>query len=228
MSNHFVPMTPALEDYITSRSTRRDPLLTELFEETARLGDIKRMQIAELQGTFMSLLTRALGAERAVEIGTFTGYSAISVARALPEHGKLLCCDVSEEWTAIARRYFARAGLEHKIDLRIGPALTTLRALPVEPLFDLGFIDADKENQGRYFEEIFARLKPNGVILLDNVLRDGRVIDEKSQDPSIQAVRAANDAIARDPRVEVAMLPIADGLTLVRKRAPGERPVSAA
>jgi caffeoyl-CoA O-methyltransferase len=218
-------MTEALEDYITSRSTARDPLLAALADETARLGGVAIMQIAALQGTFMALMTQAIGARRAVEIGTFTGYSAICIARALPADGRLLCCDVSEQWTAVARRYFEQAGVSSKIDLRIAPALTTLRALPAEPdrpLFDIGFIDADKENQGRYFEEVLKRLRPGGLILIDNVLREGDVLDDSQQDPSIQAVRALNDALPHDRRVEVAMLPIADGLSVVRKRLPSE------
>jgi predicted O-methyltransferase YrrM len=219
MSRHFLPITQELEDYITSRSTRRDPLLTALAEETAALGDIARMQIAELQGSFMGLLTRAISARRAIEIGTFTGYSAICVARALPDDGKLLCCDVDEDWTRIARRYFDKAGIAHKIDLRLAPALTTLAALPAEtPPFDIGFIDADKKNQGRYFEKILERLRPGGLILIDNVLRHGDVIDPNKSGEDLAAVRALNDALPRDPRVEVVMLPIADGLTLVRKR----------
>jgi caffeoyl-CoA O-methyltransferase len=219
MSRHFVPITEALEDYITSHSTRRDPLLSELAQETAALGDIARMQIAELQGSFMGLLTRAISAQRAVEVGTFTGYSAICVARALPENGKLLCCDVSEEWTRIARRYWERAGLSHKIELRLQPALETLAALPEDaPPFDIGFIDADKKNQGRYYEAVLRRLRPGGLILIDNVLRHGDVIDPREQGEDIAAVRALNDALPKDPRVEVVMLPIADGLSLVRKR----------
>jgi len=211
-------MTPALEDYLTRHSTRRDALLTELAAETAQLGEVQVMQIAELQGSLMSLLTGAIAAVRAIEIGTFTGYSAICIARALPAHGKLLCCDVSDEWTSIARRYFAKAGVAHKIDLRIGPALDTLRALPVEPLFDIGFIDADKVNQRNYYEEVLLRLRSGGLLLIDNVLREGRVLDASLHDPALSAVRACNDAVAADPLVEVAMLPIADGLTVIRKR----------
>lgn len=218
MSTHFVPMTPALEDYLTRQSTRRDALLAELAAETAQLGEVQVMQIAELQGSLMSLLTGAIAAVRAIEIGTFTGYSAICIARALPAHGTLLCCDVSDEWTSIARRYFAKAGVAHKIDLRIGPALDTLRALPVEPLFDIGFIDADKVNQRNYYEEVLLRLRSGGLLLIDNVLREGRVLDASLHDPALSAVRACNDAVAADPRVEVAMLPIADGLTVIRKR----------
>lgn len=165
MSRHFVPMTEALEAYITSHSTRRDPILAALAEETAQLGDIARMQIAELQGTFMGLLARAIGARRAVEVGTFTGYSAIAVARALPQDGKLLCCDISDEWTRIARRYFEKAGVAHKIDLRIAPALETLRALPAhpeEPLFDFGFIDADKKTRDCTLKRSISAYAPVG------------------------------------------------------------------
>jgi caffeoyl-CoA O-methyltransferase len=219
MSRHFVPLTHELEDYITSRSSRRDPLLTELAEETARLGDSARMQIAELQGTFMGLLTRAISARRAVEIGTFTGYSSICVARALPADGKLLCCDVSEEWTSIARRYWQKAGVAHKIELRLAPALETLAALPANsPPFDIGFIDADKKNQGHYYDEVLKRLRPGGLLFIDNVLRGGSVLDPAEKDADIEAVRALNDRLPKDPRVEVVMLPIADGLTLLRKR----------
>lgn len=224
MSGSFVPMTPELQHYITSRSTASDPLLQELAEETARLGGVSVMQIASLQGAFMNMLAHAIGARSAVEVGTFTGYSAICVARALPADGRLLCCDVSEEWTNVARRYFARAGVADKIDLRIGPALDTLRALPEWPMFDLGFVDADKKNQGNYFEEILRRLRPGGLILLDNVLRQGRVIDEAHSDPDLNAVRELNDKLPKDPRVEVVMLPIADGLSLVRKLPVGKSP----
>ncbi|HMY58308.1 MAG TPA: O-methyltransferase [Pseudomonadota bacterium] len=211
-------MTPALEEYLTSHSTRRDDVLSALAQETAQLGDVSVMQIAELQGSLLSLLVRATSAVRAIEVGTFTGYSAICVARALPPHGKLLCCDVSDEWTQIARRYFAQAKVEDKIDLQIGPALETLRRLPQEPLFDIGFIDADKVNQQNYYEEVLTRLRSGGLLLIDNVLRDGRVTDPTQSDPSLDSVRACNDAVARDPRVEVVMLPIADGLSLIRKR----------
>jgi caffeoyl-CoA O-methyltransferase len=222
MSGDFVPITPKLQEYITSRSTPSDPLLRELAEETAALGSISVMQIAELQGTFMGLLVRAIRATRIVEIGTFTGYSAICMARALPEGGRILCCDISEEWTRIARRYFERAGVKSKIDLRIGPALDTLRALPREPQFDLGFIDADKANQANYFEEILARLRPDGLILLDNTLWHGSVADPSQSDPNLEGLRALNDRLPEDPRVEAVLLPIADGLTVVRKRAEGE------
>ena len=222
MSGDFVAITPELQEYITSRSTPGDALLRELQQETAALGGISVMQIAELQGTFMGLLVRAISARRIVEIGTFTGYSAICMARALPADGRILCCDVSDEWTRIARRYFQRAGVADKIDLRIGPALDTLRALPDEPIFDLGFIDADKRNQGNYYEEILRRLRPNGLLLIDNTLRSGRVLGASQGNPDLEAVQALNDKLPGDPRVEAVLLPIADGLTLVRRRAAAE------
>src|SRR5262245_35829097 len=158
MSTSFLPLTPLLEAYIHSSSTASDPLLNALAEETAALGGIRVMQISSLQGAFMNLLARAISAQRAIEIGTFTGYSALCVARALPPDGKLLACDISEEWTRVARRYWQQAGVADKIDLRIGPALDTVRSLPKEPQFDFGFIDADKQNQALYFEELIARL----------------------------------------------------------------------
>jgi caffeoyl-CoA O-methyltransferase len=166
----------------------------------------------------MSLLVRAVGAKSAVEVGTFTGYSALCIARGLPDDGRLLACDVSEEWAAIARRYWQRAGVEKKIELRLGPALETLRALPVEPHFDLGFIDADKPSYPAYYAEILARLRPGGLILVDNVLWMGRVADPAADDPATAAIRAFNDRVAADPRVDCVMLPISDGLTLLRKR----------
>lgn len=219
MSGQFVAITPELQEYLTSRSTRRDAVLTDLAAETATLGWAHVMQIAELQGSFMSLLVRTIGAKRAIEIGTFTGYSAICIARALPDDGQLLCCDVSDEWTQIARRYFQRAGVAKKIDLKLAPALETLAALPQDaPPFDFGFIDADKKNQGNYYEAIVQRLRPGGILCVDNVLREGRVLDESDQDPDLLAVRALNDALPHDPRVEVVMLPIADGLTIIRKK----------
>jgi caffeoyl-CoA O-methyltransferase len=176
------------------------------------------MQIAVEQGAFLTLLARILGARRAVEVGTFTGYSAISIARGLAPDGQLLCCDVSEEWTAIARRYFARAGLAERITLRIAPALETLRALPRTPEIDFAFIDADKPSYRVYYEELLPRLRPNGVIGFDNVLWMGHVIDSSDTSESTRAIRELNDFLVRDERVETAMLPVSDGLTLVRKR----------
>jgi caffeoyl-CoA O-methyltransferase len=176
------------------------------------------MQIAPEQGAFMALVTRLIGARRAVEVGTFTGYSSLSIARALPEDGTLLCCDVSEEWTAVARSYWERAGVDAKIELRIAPALDTLRSLPGGEQFDLAFIDADKENYPNYYDEVLARLRPNGIILVDNTLWMGAVIDPDATDDQTNTIRAFNDAVATDDRVDSVILTVGDGLTLVRKR----------
>ena len=189
-----------------------------LIEETARLGPIAVMQIAPEQGAFLTMITRLLGVRDAVEVGTFTGYSALAIARGLAPNGHLLCCDVSEEWTAIARRAWERAGVDDRIELRIAPAVETLRALPDTPRFDLGFIDADKANYAIYYEEILARTRPGGLILVDNVLWSGAVVDDSRQDENTRAIRAFNTAVAADPRVDCVMTPISDGLTLLRKR----------
>jgi len=218
MSDKFISMTSALHDYVEQQSVRRDSVMERLVEETAALGELAQMQIAPDQGAFLTLLVRAVGARSAVEVGTFTGYSAISIARGLPEDGRLLCCDVSEEWTAIARRYFRETGVERNIELRIAPALETLRALPATPQFDFAFIDADKTSYVAYYEEIFLRLRPGGLIAIDNVLWGGKVADPSDQSESTCAIRALNDRVAGDPRVDAVILPIADGLTLARKR----------
>ncbi len=187
-------------------------------ETKTRAGDFAGMQIAPEQGAFMTILTRLLTVRSAVEVGTFTGYSALSIARGLAPGGRLLCCDISEEWTALAREAWAKAGVADRIELRIGPALDTLRALPTEPTIDLAFIDADKGNYANYYEELLARLRPNGAILVDNTLWRGTVIDATSQDQNLLAIRAFNDLVAADDRVDTVLLPISDGLTLLRKR----------
>jgi caffeoyl-CoA O-methyltransferase len=176
------------------------------------------MQIAVEQGAFLTLLGHVIGARRAIEVGTFTGYSAISIARGLTPGGRLLCCDVNEEWTDVARRYWTRAGLGDRIELRLAPALETLATLPRTPDVDLVFIDADKTSYRAYYEELLVRLSPRGVMVFDNVLWGGSVIDPNDRDESTVALRELNDFVARDPRVEAIMLPIADGLTLVRRR----------
>jgi caffeoyl-CoA O-methyltransferase len=211
-------LSAAVHDYLVRHGTPPDPVLRDLAEETARLGPISIMQIAPEQGAFMTLLARAIGARRAVEVGTFTGYSALCIARGLPDDGHLLACDVSEEWTSIARRHWERAGVAKKIELRLGPGVETLRSLPVEPRFDLGFIDADKPAYHHYYEEILKRLRPGGLILVDNVLWFGRVADPTDDEPQTRAIRAFNDAVAADARVDCVMLPVSDGLTLLRKR----------
>jgi caffeoyl-CoA O-methyltransferase len=211
-------LSAAVHEYLVRHGTPPDAVLRDLAEETARLGPISIMQIAPEQGAFMTLLARAIGARRIVEVGTFTGYSTLCLARGLPDDGHLLACDVSEEWTAIARRYWERAGVAKRIELRLGPALETLRGLPQGPHFDLGFIDADKPAYPHYYEEILKRLRPGGLVLVDNVLWMGRVADPAEQDPQTNAIRAFNAAVAADPRVDCVMLPVSDGLTLLRKR----------
>jgi caffeoyl-CoA O-methyltransferase len=174
------------------------------------------MQIAPEQGAFMRLLASALGARRAIEIGTFTGFSALCIARGLPEDGSLICLDRSEEWTAVGRRYWERAGVAPRIELRLGDALTTLRELPEVETFDLAFVDADKTGYAAYVEELYARMAPNGVVLLDNTLRSGRVLDPQSDDD--HAIVTLNAALREDPRWETVLLPMSDGLTMLRKR----------
>jgi predicted O-methyltransferase YrrM len=179
------------------------------------------MQIAPEQGAFLSILARLLRARFAVEVGTFTGYSSLCIARGLAEGGRLLCCDVSEKWTSVARRYWARAGVADRIELRLAPALETLRVLPQEPTVDLAFIDADKGGYIAYWEELIPRTRPGGVLLVDNVLWSGRVADPGDDDEDTRHIRTFNDHAAADGRVDLVMLPIADGLTLARKRDDG-------
>lgn len=216
-ANKFLSLNSELYEYVVAHGHNRDPLLAELAEETRKLGWIAQMQIAPEQGTLMSLLARVSGARRAIEIGTFTGYSAICVARGLPADGSLLCLDLNQEWTSIARRYWERAGLTAKITLKLGPASDTLLAMPVSESFDFAFIDADKTNYRLYYEEILKRMRRDGMILFDNVLWNGRVVDPKDQSEDTRAIRELNDFIAADRRVEAVLLPVADGLTIVRK-----------
>jgi caffeoyl-CoA O-methyltransferase len=211
-------LTAEAHRYIVAHGTPPDAIQQELIEETRKLGGISLMQIAPEQGSFMTLLARVTGARRAIEVGTFTGYSTLCLARGLPAGGRVIACDVSEEWTAIARRYWEKAGVAEKIDLRIGPAEQTLRTLPATPDFDLAFIDADKPSYPIYYELILARLRAGGLILVDNVLWMGQVFNAAANDPQTQAIRSFNDAVARDARVDCVMLPISDGLTLLRKR----------
>jgi caffeoyl-CoA O-methyltransferase len=218
MADKFTRMTPELHRYVVEHGSGMDAVLARLAEETAALGRVAMMQIAPEEGALLGLLVRAIGAREAVEIGTFTGYSAISIARALPPDGRLLCVDVSEEWTSIARRYFREAGVERKIDLRLAPALEVLAALPRSPTFDFGFIDADKPSYAAYYEELLARLRPGGMLAIDNVLWGGQVADPSDASESTRAIRDLNDRIAADSRVDAVMLPVADGVTIVRKR----------
>jgi caffeoyl-CoA O-methyltransferase len=213
-------LTQELSDYVRAGSEPPDELAAALVAETAELaarGEAPpTFQIALEQGAFMQLLTRALGVRRAIEIGTFTGFSALCIARGLPADGTLLCLDRSEEWTAVGRRYWERAGLADRIELRVGDALPALRALPAEETFDLAFVDADKTGYPAYVEELYPRMASNGVVLLDNTLRGGRVLAPETDDD--RALVALNADLVRDGRWETVLLPVADGLTMLRKR----------
>jgi caffeoyl-CoA O-methyltransferase len=213
-------LTPELADYVRAASEPPDEVVADLVAETATLadrGDVPpTFQIAPEQGTFMQLLTRALGVRRAIEIGTFTGLSALHIARGLSGDGSLLCLDRNAEWTAIARRHWERAGLAGRIELRLGDALPSLRELPAEETFDLAFVDADKTGYPAYVAELHPRMRTNGVVLLDNTLRGGRVLDPQTDDD--RAIVELNTALAADPRWETVLLPLADGLTMLRKR----------
>ncbi|AEV86126.1 SAM-dependent methyltransferase [Actinoplanes sp. SE50] len=209
---------PGIEDYLLAHSTPADELLRELAAETrASLPpDYAGMQVSADEGALLTMLVQLTGVDYAVEVGTFTGFSSICIARGLRPGGRLLACDVSAEWTRIAGGYWERAGLRDRIELRLGPAVETLRALPADPVIDFGFIDADKINYPAYYEELVTRLRPGGLLALDNVLRDGRVLHPT--DPADRAIAQLNDRIVGDDRVSSVMLPVRDGVTLVRKR----------
>jgi predicted O-methyltransferase YrrM len=211
-------LSPAIHAYLVAHGTPPDPVLQELARETQQVGPLAMMQVAPEQGALLTLLTKLIGARRAIEVGTFTGYSALCIARGLPADGKLLCCDVSDEWTRIGRPFWEKAGVADRIDLRLAPAADTLRALPEREEWDLAFIDADKPGYLTYYAEILKRLRPGGLILADNVLWMGRVADPAADDEQTKAIRAFNDHVAKDERVERVMLPVSDGLTLIRKR----------
>jgi caffeoyl-CoA O-methyltransferase len=204
-----------LNAYLTAHSTPPDAVLRELATETAeRYPNEVGLQVAPELGTFLTLLTRLARARTAIEVGTFTGYSSICLARGLAEGGKLLCCDVSQEWTSVARKYWEKAGLADRIELRIGSALDTIRALPEEEQFDVAFIDADKLSYPKYWGELVPRVRSGGVIMVDNTFSHGRVLDAGNDNPSVIAVRAMNDLAAADERVELVMVPIGDGVTV--------------
>src|SRR6516162_3801639 len=207
-----------LNAYLTAHSSPPDAVLRELANETADLFPTETgLAIAPEQGTLMTLLTQLTGVVSAVEVGTFTGYSSICIARGLAAGGRLLCCDISEEWTTVARKYWEKAGLSDRIELRLGPALDTLRALPEEEAFDVAFIDADKIAYPKYWAEVVPRVRGGGVIMVDNTFSHGRVLDAGNDNPSVIAVRAMNDMAAADERVDLIMLPIGDGLTVALK-----------
>jgi caffeoyl-CoA O-methyltransferase len=206
-----------LHAYMLAHSLRIDDVQQSLIAQTQALGDVSGMQVAPEQGAFLTILTSALGVRSAIEVGTFTGYSALCIARGLAGGGSLICCDVSEEWTAIGRRHWEAAGVADRIDLRLGPASETLRSLPEAASFDLAFIDADKRGYRDYAEQIIPRLRSGGVLLVDNVLWSGRVVDADG-DSDAAHIRAFNDWLATRDDLDSVMLPIADGLTLARRR----------
>lgn len=219
MSPRSIGLDDAVAAYVTAHSSAPDWVQQQLIERTKQLGDAAGMQIAPEQGEFLTMLTSMLGATFAVEIGTFTGYSSLAIARGLSGDGRLLCCDVSETWTAIAREHWVRAGVDDRIDLHVAPALETLRALPTEPNIDLAFIDADKPGYIDYYDQIVTRLAPNGVICIDNTLWSGAVADPSVVDDDTIAIRSFNDHVAADERTRQVIVPIGDGLTLVRHAA---------
>src|SRR6201992_4332219 len=208
-----------LNAYLAAHTTPPDAVLRELATETAELFPNEvSLQIPPEQGTFMTMITQLTGARTAIEIGTFTGYSSICITRGLAPGGTLLCGDISAEWTSVSRKYWEKAGLADRIELRLAPALQTLRSLPDEELFDLAFIDADKEGYLGYWREVVPRVRSGGLIMVDNTFSHGRVIDAGNDSPLVIAVWDLNDHAAADDRVEVAMVPLGDGLTLARKK----------
>jgi caffeoyl-CoA O-methyltransferase len=212
-------ISPHLNAYLAAHTSPPDAVLRELANETAELFPNEvSLQIPPEQGTFMTLVTQLTRARSAIEIGTFTGYSSICITRGLAPGGTLLCCDVSEQWTSVARKYWEKAGLADRIQLRLAPAMQTLSSLPDEELFDLAFIDADKESYLGYWRQVVPRIRPGGLIMVDNTFSHGRVIDAGNDNPAVIAVRDLNDHAAADDRVEVAMVPLGDGLTLARKK----------
>lgn len=220
MSGTSVGLPPDLQAYLVEHGVREPDILKRLRAETAPLPQ-HNMQIAPEQGAFMAMLVGLIDARRAIELGTFTGYSSLVVALAMPADGRIVCCDLSDEWTSVARRYWAEAGVADRVDLRLGPALDTLDELlagGAAGTFDFAFIDASKREYPDYHERILRLLRPGGLALYDNVFFGGRVVDEKSSDEDLLGIRRLNDRLLRDERVTISMIPVADGLTLVRKR----------
>lgn len=220
MSKRSLSLTEPLYEYLLAVSLRESDTMAALRKETNKLP-MAMMQIAPEQGQFMTLLVKLMGAKNAIEVGTFTGYSALVIANGLPDDGKLICCDIDKDWTSIARRYWRKAGVNHKIDLRLAPARDTLQTLiesEQERVFDFAFIDADKENYLHYYEQCLTLIRSGGLIAIDNTLWDGDVVDPGNQESSTVAIRDFNDFIASDSRVEISLLPVADGLTLARKK----------
>ena len=217
MSNRTINLTDEVVDYVHRYGVREHPVLAALRERTAPMPQ-SSMQIGPDQGAFMAMLVKLTGAKRILEIGTFTGYSSTAMALALPPDGRITCLDVSKEWTDIARQAWADAGVADRIELRLGPASETLATLG-DDAFDLAFIDADKPGYDAYYEGCLRVVRPGGLILIDNVLWSGRVADPNDDDENTRIIRALNEKIAADERVDHVLLPLADGLTMVRRRA---------
>ncbi len=220
MSNRTLAINDRVYDYLISASVQESEVLIRLREETAK-EPLANMQIAPEQGQFMALLVELLDVRRAIEIGTFTGYSALRIAMSMPEDGYLICCDNSRAWSAVARRYFAEAGLADRIDLRVAAALDTLNDLLKQGqagTFDFAFIDADKENYENYYERCLKLMRPGGLIAVDNTLWGGSVADPDNQEPDTLAIRRFNEKLYKDDRISLSLVPIGDGLTLARKR----------
>lgn len=205
----------AIYDYMIAHNPPTDSLVDELVRETAAMGPIRTMQVGIEQAALLAFMVRMVRARFVVEVGTFTGLSALAIARALPPDGKLLCCDIDEEYTSVARRYWEKAGVAERIDLRIAPAVETLRALPATRSVDLAFVDADKKEYILYYEELVPRLKPSGILIADNLFMNGRVVDE-DPDPIARASIAFARHIQSDPRTETVIVPIGDGLSFSR------------
>jgi caffeoyl-CoA O-methyltransferase len=216
-------LDPRISAYLASHAKLSDPLLEELVDETRRTYPELDLQVSPDEGALLRLLVRLCGAGRAIEVGTFTGYSSLCIARALPPGGRLLCCDVNEEWTSMARRYWERAGLADRIELRLAPALETLARLPMGPLFDFAFVDAEKSAYLAYYEALVPRMARGGLIAVDNVLRRGWVAGTAEPDARTVVMREFNEHVLVDARTESVIVPIADGLTLITTAEPGWR-----
>jgi caffeoyl-CoA O-methyltransferase len=216
-ADKFISITPELHRYSVERSSFRDDVVAEVEQAGEDMGDLASMQIAGDQAAFMTIIVAAIGARTALEVGTFLGYGAIAIARGLPDDGRLVCCELEQKYADRAREHLEKAGLAGKVDFEVGPALESLRAMDASEHLDFAFIDADKTEYIDYFEETLSRLRPNGLIMLDNTLRGGSVMDP-GDSRAAQVTAELNDRLAKDERVDVALLGVADGITLVRKR----------
>jgi caffeoyl-CoA O-methyltransferase len=213
----FISVTPEIHDYAVDHSSFRDGAVPEVERAGREMGELAEMQIGGDQAAFMTVLVAAIGAQQALEVGTFLGYGALAIARGLPADGKLICCELKEEYAKRAREHLAAAGLDDRVEIRVGPALETLAAMERTEQFDFAFLDADKTEYIDYFEETLARLRPNGLIMLDNTLREGTVLDPGDSEAA-QVTAELNDRLSTDERVDVAFLTVADGISLIRKR----------